>query len=430
MKKSIMIICILSLVIIFIPTTVLADSVPVTGEWEVDLTIDDAGIDETGGTARLILDVSNTSDTKEIYFVFVDFAPGRASQDSFTQMTVVPVGGSQRITFIVDIKPSDVGVPLQIQVGMSQGDSNDVDGWGVIDGVKFESPLYRCSLNIVCHNPEIEQDEQTVISMGLVNMSNENARISVFDQDGNLVYSYDNVPPGVALQESIQQRFSETTTLQYTAYIYTMEGVGTLVHEQVSNELTITVNPRAINCDFNAYLSTLTTSINAGDDVSFSIQLENIGDNIHQFEISDLEAADISNLEGILSGESATALITLTIHESCDVSFVVTAVIDDIRVSKQTNVVRINVEEATPVLTVTPNSTPDTTATTTIVSTTEKQTINESYDDSVSKDDTTSSFEKSESGMLIVLVILIILLILLSIILIFLLKNKTKKDNM
>lgn len=82
LRKVLMIMFFVPFVSIFLfsPEVRAAESIYVTGEWEVEYDINDSAVSETGGTAVIKVYVTNTSVSNTIYYTSIDLCAGTASR--------------------------------------------------------------------------------------------------------------------------------------------------------------------------------------------------------------------------------------------------------------------------------------------------------------------------------------------------------------
>lgn|GEM_PF-6614326 len=243
MKKTILIIVLAIIVAALFPTNALAyDSISASGDWEVSYEVNDYGVGASGGTGTLRLKVKNTapsSSTVIINYVSVSFATGRASEFHQNKSVTIAPTRDRILEFSIPIDASDSGVGLQLWVAMSTGDSDDVDGIGVENGVQFgPDPTYDASCEISTSTTTINRGEKVSIAFGGSCTGNRAVDIKLYDQSNNLIFTTDNMDILYLGKEEYTP--TETTTYRFKAKIY-KPGTDTLMKEVQSNSITVTV---------------------------------------------------------------------------------------------------------------------------------------------------------------------------------------------
>lgn len=240
MKKTVLIIVLAMMVTALFPTAVLAyDAIGVTGTWECEYEIDEYGVGASGGTADVILRVTNTHPTDDILYVSVSWGAGSASEFYEEKRVTIAPDDTEDVTFYIPVEEEDAGIPNTLWVGMTTRGSGSVEGIGAVTGIVFgPEPVYSSTCFISTSTPTINRGETVEIAFGGAPDGNKDVDIRVYDQDGYLVFSMDGMD--ILYLGKKEYAPQSTKTYQFTCEVY-KPGSDTLIKEVVSDPLTVTV---------------------------------------------------------------------------------------------------------------------------------------------------------------------------------------------
>lgn len=171
--------------------------------------------------------------------------------------------------------------------------------------------------------------------------------------------SYGVIMPGETVTISMTHTFTEsdvgTCHVSYNLNYSMME----YDYEDTASAFLIDVRTPEPDINFNCLLTTDKTEIEVGEEVAFTVAMENTGVDDLRFEVRNSEGGLMASTEALSPGESGYIVLFANIYETTDVSFVVVGYAGTYYESKETNVVRITVVE--PAETPTPSPTEETT---------------------------------------------------------------------
>lgn len=187
--------------------------------------------------------------------------------------------------------------------------------------------------------------------------------------------SYGVVMPGETVSISMTHTFTEsdigTCHVSYNLN-YTMMGFD---YTDAATTFLLDVRSPEPDIDFNCLLTADKTEIEAGEEVVFTVGMENTGGDSLTFEVRNSEGGLMDSTEALSPGESGHITTSVDIYETTDVSYVVVGYAGTYYESKETNVVRITVvePEESPTLTPTEETTPEPTEESTPTATTAQE---------------------------------------------------------
>lgn len=350
-KLLIMILTVLSVLCIFAPVNTLADN----DDFQVDNEFSPNPAGYLGGNIALNLGITNTG-PKDITWVDVVIN----TQNIYTQHwsgTIAP-GGRQTISLLVPFAPDDVNKAKILQVSMNNNSSSNPDGIYMdrfeIEGISdIFDVSYTLSPSKAVYYPG---DTVTITTTFTNNMPHGTALdmrsrlymtkgLEIFDGD---IIDHGNVLPGDSVSNSQTYTFAEDDAGQtINANHYAdFDLMGEHYHFS-DNTVDLDIGVPETEIDFTAHLSADHTEIDAGDTVTFTVQVENTGgDDIGVFEIRNTEGGLEVETEPLPAGGSGTVTINADISESTDVRYVVIGRTGGNSESLETNIVHITVREA------------------------------------------------------------------------------------
>ncbi|MEX1376877.1 MAG: hypothetical protein AB1Z23_05285 [Eubacteriales bacterium] len=327
------------------PVVKAADSISVSGDWEVEYEIDDSSVTETGGNADVKVYVKNTSASNTIYYASIDLGAGLSSH--FYQndpiLDLAP-GLSVTLKYTVPISADDVGKSMNMWVAMSQGSLSDVDGIGVTQVVIGEPANYQFTGSITADKELVDKGDNVRITTTVRNTGNRTIDIEVIDMNSDIV-GVSLLAPGAGISFNAQYSVNNARTFSCKVRAC-YPGTSSLIREINTNSVTVNIRVEE-NIDFSTSLSADFTEIVPMTTVNFTVTMINSGDDtINTFEIRNTDGELVASTEGMTSGSSGSVNIPLEISESCDIKYSVKAIGDSTNVTKETNAIHITIVDA------------------------------------------------------------------------------------
>lgn len=298
--------------------------------------------------------------------------------------TIPPGTSTPWLLFVVPFDSEDLGIDKLLTVAIeNDGDGDYMDGTQVrtfrVEGTHdiFEvtsskSPDYGYYL----------VGETVTVTYSFRNTFTEHAATNA-DALINFTYgdpsdtitttdSYGVIMPDETVSISMTHTFTEsdigTCHVSYN-FNYTMMGYD---YTDAATTLLLDVRSPEPDIDFNCRLTADKTEIEAGEEVAFTIAMENTGGDSLTFEVRNSEGGLVASTEALSPGGSGSVITSANIYETTEVSYVVIGYAGTYSESKETNTVRITVVEPeesptpTPTEETTPEPTEESTPTTTI----------------------------------------------------------------
>jgi len=366
MKKTISIIISLCIILILFPCTVVADN----DDFEFTYEFFPTDVIAQGGTVHLTVNVQNLGSTTINWFdININL------QDAFSAhiVTTILPGSSRSYALDIIFRDADLDANKIIQIAINNdGDANP-------DGVKMQSfslgyinePIgIECTIlpdkdyyfpgdtvsitNTITNNVETH----AVIGLNLTSMLTIDSHGIFYDLD----YDMGNIFPLASASRPISYEIADDIIGECRVLLttnYTIMGTDIGI-SQTTNSFEIK------NIVFTAELSCDSIESYMGEDVNFTIALDNTGSDVHRFEVRGEEYVLISSSVGLAQGTSGEISFSGTFYEDIAKTYTVIAYIDDYSEFVETNLITLSVNPtptATPVPTDTPSSSPTPAAT-------------------------------------------------------------------
>lgn len=287
--------------------------------------------------------------------------------------TIAPGTSTPWLLFVVPFDSEDLGIDKLLTVAIeNDGDGDYRDGTQVRTfRVEGTHDIFEVTSSKSPDHGYYLVGETVTVTYSFCNTFTEHAATNA-DALINFTYgepadtitatdSYGIIMPGETVSISMLHTFTEsdigTCHVSYNLN-YKMMGYD---YTEAATTFLLDVRSPEPDIDFNCLLTTDKTEIEAGEEVAFTVAMENMGSDSLSFEVRDSEGGLVVSTEALRTGESGYVTTFAHIYETTDISYVVIGYAGTYNESKETNVVRITVvePEESPTPTPTDEVTPD-----------------------------------------------------------------------
>lgn len=362
--------------------------------------------------------------------------------------TIAPGTSTPWLLFVVPFDREDLGIDKLLTVAIeNDGDGDYSDGTQVRTfRVEGTHDIFEVTSSKSPHYGYYLVGETVTLTYSFRNTFTEHAATNT-DALINFTYgdpsdtvttteNYGVIMPGETVLISMTHTFTEsdigTCHVSYNLN-YTMMGNG---YTDAATTFLLDVRSPEPDIDFNCRLTADKTEIEAGEEVNFTVAMENIGRDSLEFEVRNSEGGLMASTEALSPGESGHITTSVNIYETTDVSYVVVGyAAGTYYESKETNIVCITViePEESPTPTTTEETTPEPTEESTPTATTATKPSPTPQDTVQTPQPTVYEVEtkqESDNGIwLYVIIILLGLLLVAAIVAIPLLLRRNRKGN-
>lgn len=329
-------------------------------DFEVEYAFSPDQVGYRGADAALTLTVTNEGSTN---ITWLDVVINTQSTYSEHWTGTIAPGHSRTLSYIVPFNPADLNKDKILQVAINNDSDTNPDG---VQMFHFEIEAVE---DILSAAEERLPDrglylpgETVTFTHRITNNMTTHAAIGVIlgmalmGEDGLIIdfgtTDYGNIFPGETKSADFGYAFE--TDYEGAAHVsyslgYTMMGrsyveAGQFTDFEAGYLEAVPLSPPDVR--FAAGLRADTSEIDAGDTVTFSVDIENTGDDaIGGFDIRNAEGGLEASAESLPSGESGTVSMSVPVYETCTVSYTVVGRTGDTSVTHETNSITITIAE-------------------------------------------------------------------------------------